>query len=195
MAVIYLCRHGQTEFNTHRRYQGQVDSPLTALGRDQASAMGRRLRSLITTDLRIFASPLGRARDSASLIAAELGAPQITFDPRLMEIGMGAWDGLDDIEIEAEYPGARDGLSPGEWFFHSPNGEDLTTFATRLSAALADIAADPTPTKIIVSHGVAGRVLRGVHAGLTPAEMLNAPVPQNAFYALRPGGEITEIPA
>ena len=79
--------------------------------------MGRRLRGLITTDFRLFASPLGRAQASAHRIAAELGTPEITLDPRLMEIGMGAWDGLDDIEIEAEFPGARDGLSPGEWFF------------------------------------------------------------------------------
>ena len=195
MAVIYLCRHGQTEFNTHRRYQGQVDSPLTALGRDQASAMGRRLRGLITTDFRLFASPLGRAQASAHRIAAELGTPEITLDPRLMEIGMGAWDGLDDVEIETEFPGARDGLSPGEWFFHSPDGESFDAFSARLAAALADIAADPTPIKIIVSHGVAGRVLRGLHAGLTRGEMLAAPVPQNAFYALLPEGRITEIPA
>jgi len=193
--VIYLCRHGQTEFNTHRRYQGQVDSLLTALGRDQASAMGRRLRSLITADFRIFASPLGRAQNSACLIAAELGNPEITLDPRLMEIGMGRWDGLDDIEIEAEYPGARDGLAPGEWFFHSPDGESFDTFSARLAAALADIAAEPTPIKIIVSHGVAGRVLRGLHAGLSRREMPAALVPQNAFYALLPGGEIAEIAA
>ena len=193
--MIYLCRHGQTELNTHRRYQGEVDSRLTALGRDQASAMGRRLHALITADFRLFASPLGRAQASAQRIAAELGNPEISLDPRLMEIGMGAWDGLDDLEIEAEYPGARDGLAPGEWFFHSPDGESFDTFSARLDAALADIAADPTPIKIIVSHGVAGRVLRGLHAGLSRREMLAASVPQDAFYALLPEGRITEIPA
>ncbi|MGU4174521.1 phosphoglycerate mutase family protein, partial [Pseudomonas aeruginosa] len=40
---IYLVRHGQTEFNAVRRWQGQVDSPLTELGRQQAMRMGRRL--------------------------------------------------------------------------------------------------------------------------------------------------------
>jgi broad specificity phosphatase PhoE len=191
--VIFLCRHGQTVFNTQRRYQGQVDSPLTALGRAQASAMGRRLRTLISAKARIHASPLGRTRESASLIAAELGNPPITFDPRLMEISMGAWDGLDDIEIEAEHPGARDGLAPGEWFFHSPDGESHDAVTTRLAAALADIAVDPASVCIIVSHGVVGRVLRGLHASLPKLQSLTLPSPQDGFFALHPDGRIEEI--
>ena len=59
--MIYLCRHAQTEFNTVARFQGQVDSPLTAMGHAQAEAMGRRLVGLVGGDFRIFASPLGRA--------------------------------------------------------------------------------------------------------------------------------------
>lgn len=191
--MIYLCRHGQTEFNTVRRYQGQVDSPLTALGRTQATAIGRKLRGLTCGDIQIFSSPLGRAQQSAQLIAAEVGNPPIMLDPRLMEIGMGAWDGLDDIEIEAEYPGARDGLPAGEWFFHSPDGESHATFSARLAAALADIARHPAPDKIIVSHGVAGRVLRSLHARLSHADALGAPVPQDAFFALHPDGGIELI--
>ena len=72
--VIYLCRHGQTVFNQSRRYQGQVDSPLTALGRAQASAMGRRLAGLVGADVTVWASPLGRAQETLALILAELGA-------------------------------------------------------------------------------------------------------------------------
>lgn len=193
--MIYLCRHGQTAFNTVKRYQGQVDSPLTALGRAQACAMGRRLRALIGGEVRLYASPLGRAHHSAQLIAAELANPAITLDPRLMEIGMGVWDGLDDVEIEAEFPGARDGLAPGAWFYHSPDGETYAEVTARLAAALADVQQGPTATKIIVSHGVVGRVLRGLHAGFAPAQALTLPAPQDAFFALLPGGRIEEIPS
>ena len=70
--MIYLCRHGQTEFNAIGRRPGQVDSDLTAQGRAQASAMGHKLQTLTLPDFRIFASPLGRAHHSARLIAAAL---------------------------------------------------------------------------------------------------------------------------
>ncbi|MGH6997837.1 MAG: phosphoglycerate mutase family protein, partial [Phenylobacterium sp.] len=63
--MIYLVRHGQTHFNAEGRMQGHLDSPLTALGRAQASAIGRLLRDLIgkADGWRLVSSPLGRAQD------------------------------------------------------------------------------------------------------------------------------------
>ncbi|GLS85524.1 phosphoglycerate mutase [Cypionkella aquatica] len=193
--MIYLCRHGQTEFNAMGRRQGQVDSNLTALGQAQATAMGRRLARLHLPDFRIFASPLGRAHHSARLIAAELGNPAITLDPRLKEIGMGSWDGRTDLEIDTAHPGLRASVPPEAWWFHSPDGETFETFATRLAAALAAIQSDSTPVKIIVAHAVVSRVIRAHWAGLTEAESYTLPVPQDAFYALGDGQSITEIAA
>src|SRR5689334_8295809 len=74
-AVIYLVRHGQTEFNVARRYQGQGDSPLTLLGQMQAKRMGERLAGLVgdPTGWRIVSSPLGRAVATAKIIARALG--------------------------------------------------------------------------------------------------------------------------
>ena len=193
--MIYLCRHGQTEFNAIGRRQGQVDSNLTAMGQAQATAMGRRLASLNLADFRIFASPLGRAYHSARLIAAALGNPEITLDPRLMEIGMGSWDGKTDLEIDTAHPGLRASVPPEAWWFHSPDGETYAIFAARLQAALHDIQSDPTPVKIIVAHAVVSRVIRAQWAGLTEIESHRLPVPQDAFFALTKGNTITEIPA
>ncbi|OYU40847.1 MAG: phosphoglycerate mutase [Pseudorhodobacter sp. PARRP1] len=193
--MIYLCRHGQTEFNAIGRRQGQVDSNLTDLGQAQARAMGRRLASLNLPDLRIFASPLGRAHHSARLIAAELGDVPISLDPRLMEIGMGSWDGKSDAEIDSAHPGLRAGLPPEAWWFHSPDGETYAIFAARLAAAMREIQTDPTPVKIIVAHAVVSRVIRAQWAGLCEAESYMLPVPQDAFYALGPQQSITEIRA
>lgn len=192
--MIYLVRHGQTEFNAARRWQGQVDSPLTALGRQQAQRIGDTLNDLIDpAATRIFSSPLGRASDTAGIIAKATGVTEgIHFDPRLMEIGMGAWDGMTDYEIDMEWPSARDGLDRFEWFFHSPDGETYALFAERLAGAMDDIAKDPAQTKIIVSHGVAGRVIRGLFAGLDPSEALGLDVPQDAIFRLE-NGEITRI--
>ncbi len=201
--MIYLCRHGQTVFNALRRYQGQVDSPLTPRGRAQAAAMGRALRGLVGPGFKVWASPLGRVQETLALMLAELDpAPVVVVDGRLQEVGMGAWDGLDDFEIEAEYPGARDGLAAGEWFFHGPGGETFEVFAARLAAVMAEIAADPAPVKVVVAHGVVSRVIRGQAAGMTEAKMLALETSQDGFYALEPGGgqrfvasEFTELRA
>jgi broad specificity phosphatase PhoE len=191
--MIYLCRHGQTEFNAELRRQGQVDSPLTLQGQAQATAMGRTLAGMKLADFRIFASPLGRAHHSAKLIAAELGTPGITLDRRLMEIGMGAWDGKTDAEIEILNPGIRNGLHAEAWWFHSPTGETYSIFADRLSDAIATIKADPAPVKIIVAHAVVSRVIRAQWAGLTKAQSYGLSVPQDAFFALHPDRSITSI--
>lgn len=193
--MIYLCRHGQTEFNAIGRRQGQVDSHLTALGQAQATAIGRRLAALNLPDFRIYASPLGRAHHSARLIAAELGDPAITLDPRLMEIGMGSWDGKTDREIDTAHPGLRASVPPEAWWFHSPDGETYATFAARLAEALRDIQSDPTPVKIVVAHAVVSRVIRAQWAGLSEAESHTLAVPQDAFFALTAEKTITEIPA
>ncbi len=193
--MIYLCRHGQTEFNAIGRRQGQVDSNLTAMGQAQASAMGRRLASLNLPDFRIYASPLGRAHHSARLIAAELGNPEITLDPRLKEIGMGSWDGKTELEIDTAHPGLRASMPPEAWWFHSPDGETYTIFAARLAAALHDLQSDPIPVKIIVAHAVVSRVIRAQWAGLSELESHSLPVPQDAFFVLSGGKTITEIPA
>ncbi len=192
--MIYLCRHGQTEFNKMRRFQGQVDSPLTDLGQAQATAMGRRLAQLITGEFRIFASPLGRAQHSAKLISAALGGGEITLLPGLMEVGMGVWDGMTDTEIEATYPGLRKGVMQGEWWFHSPNGERFPSFSARIAAALAEVSTDPTPIKVVVAHGVVSQVVRGQHSNLSQSQTLQLPTPQDAFYALRAGSEVETIP-
>ncbi len=192
--MIYLCRHGQTVFNQARRFQGQVDSPLTALGRAQAQAMGRTLAGLLAGQpFKVWASPLGRTQETLALILAEAGAAPVVSDARLMEVSMGAWDGLDQTEIEAEYPGARDGLAPGSWFFYGPGGERFEEFGARLAAVMAEIAADPVPVKVVVSHGVAIRVIRGQHQGLDRAAMLALHTAQDGIYALAPAGAVRFI--
>jgi broad specificity phosphatase PhoE len=192
--MIYLVRHGQTEFNAAGRWQGQVDSPLTTLGLQQGERIGLALRALIDPlDAVILSSPLGRARDTAAIIAAAAGiTAEIQFDPRLMEIGMGAWDGLTNYEIDMEWPNARDGLDRFEWFFHSPDGETYAVFADRLARAMAAAASHPAKTKIVVSHGVAGRVIRGLFAGRDQADALSLDVPQDAIFRLETG-KITRI--
>jgi len=189
--MIYLVRHGETEFNRVRRYQGWLDSPLTEAGIAQAQAIGRRLAQLPDAwTAAIVASPIGRARRTAELIAAEFVGREIAFDDRLREISIGSWDGLDRDEIAARSPGIFDGYD-GSWYFNTPDGETYDEFAGRIGDCLAALTDRPA---IVVTHGVVTRVLRGIYANLPRAEALRLPVPQDRFHRLS-GGRIEEIGA
>ncbi len=68
MKKLYLLRHGQTEFNVKKLVQGRCDSPLTELGRKQACG-SRMAQSHDVVPDKVVSSPLGRAMDTASLVA------------------------------------------------------------------------------------------------------------------------------
>ena len=185
--MIYLIRHGQTEFNRAQRYQGACDSPLTELGRAQAHAFGRRLAGLVATETPVVSSPLGRACATAEIVreTAGLAAP-IALDARLAEISMGSWDGRTNAEIAAMQPGFSLQAPPLDWYMRSPDGETYAAFAGRLGAWLADHGDSPAPL-VVVSHGVVSRVLRGLYLGLSKDAGLAQSTPQDCFFRLSDG--------
>lgn len=185
--MIYLCRHGQTEWNRAHRLQGQCESDLTQLGRAQAGAMADLLHDLVQRDAdrpwRIVASPLRRARDTAGIIGAKLGLP-VEFDDRLMELTVGEWEGRLRADLQHERPEL---FTDRTWFFAAPGGETYEQVMARVSDWLSEQAPEPERRLIVVSHGIAGRLLRGAYAGLSPVEVLELDVPQDALYRLRAG--------
>ena len=189
--LIYLVRHGETEWNRDRRIQGQLDSPLTARGEDQARRVGTALAGLIGDGdgFDMVASPLGRARRSAEIIGHAMGfAAEHTADDRLNEMTWGAWDGLTLDEIEARDPGElarrrRDARQ--HWTHEPPGGESHAALAARVGGWLDDLA--PGRRIVAITHGPVGRVLRGRYAGLSEAETLTVDEPQDAFFRLHRG--------
>lgn len=170
---------------------GLGDSPLTPLGIAQAEAIGRRLVSVpeaVAADL--VASPIGRARRTAEIIAAGLGrtAPP-RLDDRLREISLGSWDGRDRREIVAGAPQMFEGDGRWEWYFQTPDGETYDGFAGRIGSWLAEPRDGPL---IVVAHGVVTRVLRGLYADLPRSHALRLAVPQDRIFHLS-GGTIVEI--
>ena len=193
--MIYLIRHGRTEFNVEGRFQGNFDSALTPLGLQQAAANGALIKRLIgdPSGWRLESSPLGRAMHTAQIIAEAAGLAPPIPDDRLREIGMGSFDGLTVEEISFAYPRESEGSSRYDIFFRSPDGESFEVLSARLKAWLDEAALDGRP-RIAVSHGVAGRVLRGLYAGLDRDAMLTLPSPQDAVFRLE-GGRIEQIDA
>lgn len=185
--MIYLARHGQTEWNRERRMQGRRESPLTPLGRSQAAAMAERLAELVAANpaepWRLISSPLGRARETAEFVAARLGLA-IEVDARLTEIAFGEWEGLvrDDVA-----PGHPELFASREWLVSPPGGETFEDVHARVMDWLTEQPPEPDRRLIVVSHGVAGRVLRGAYAGLSRQETLLQEVPQDAVFRLAAG--------
>jgi probable phosphoglycerate mutase len=183
--MILLLRHGETEWNVERRFQGRGDSPLTARGRSQAEAMARLVGELVARDphpdWRLLASPLGRTIATAEAVARVIDVP-IETDERLMEIHCGAWEGRLASEIADERK-----MSSRVWIFEAPGGETHEDVHTRITDFLAALPPEPHRRLIVVSHGAAGRVLRGAYLGLDREAMLALDVPQDAVFRLQNG--------
>lgn len=101
---VNLIRHGETDWNVERRYQGTSDIPLNAKGRQQAAMLGDSMRGE-TWDV-MYSSPSQRAFDTAKAVAAGIGLPEDTIirDPAFMERGYGVAEGLLAAEREAKWP-------------------------------------------------------------------------------------------
>lgn len=184
--MIYLVRHGETEFNVARRHQGHIDSPLTELGHRQALGAGRALARLV--DARstvVIASPLGRAAMTARIVAETIGVTTpIIVDPDLKEIWMGSAEGMTEAGMTARWPNRSSVTASDSLSLESPDGEPLAALSTRLIRALTRAATHDATSRIIVSHGVAGRVLRTLHLGLDPTEAIRFDAPQNVLFRL-----------
>lgn len=186
-AMILLVRHGQTEFNLEGRFQGALDSALTPLGLAQGRAYGRLLAAIAPGARRIVSSPQGRAQQTAALIAEAGGFDlPIVTDARLREVTVGDWDGRLHAEVDSEFPGFRDGARRHDWYFRAPGSESYEAMAGRLGDWLEE-AKGYDGTTIAVSHGVAGRLLRGLYGGLARHELLSLDVPQDAVFRFTGG--------
>jgi broad specificity phosphatase PhoE len=191
--LIYLVRHGQTEFNRDKRLQGQCDSPLTELGQEQARRMGAHLKALVDDHARwqMIASPLGRAAHTARIIRETIGLKsEIKHDPRIQELHVGEWEGFNHAEIEAAAAGIT--REPG-WLLRSPGGERHADIAARVTEFLNEIDETDGMNRIVVSHGITGRILRGIYTKSTPEQIWgNVPPPQDAVFHLS-GGAVRRI--
>lgn len=167
---LYLVRHGETDWNAAHRIQGSTDIPLNETGRRQARATGdlmaRRSWSAIYT------SPLVRASETASIIAAAVGLPEPTPVPQLVERNYGEAEGLTGAEIDRLFPGETP----------VPGRETREEVIARVLPALLTLAeAHRGESIIVVGHG---GVIRSVLYSLDP-ERWHGPITNGSVHSLR----------
>jgi 2,3-bisphosphoglycerate-dependent phosphoglycerate mutase len=148
---IVLVRHGETDWNARGRLQGQSDTPLNAVGHEQARRAAQRL---VCEPVRaLYSSDLARAFQTARIIGQTLGLTVVT-SPRLRERRYGAWEGLTSAEIQARYAeqfAAWRARSPD---FAPPQGETRSQLLTRGLAELHAIARRHVgEMAVVVTHG------------------------------------------
>jgi broad specificity phosphatase PhoE len=175
LSLLYVARHGETDWNVAGRVQGHVDQPLNATGRLQAAALALRMRG---AGIRaIGSSDLVRARETAQIISHELGLSLDFVDAAFRERSYGPFEGLTRDECMAR--------SPAEWARFErtqehPDIEPLDALAERMLAGLRRAAEHPERPVLIVSHG---RSIRVVVSQVTGRSV--APIPNGGVYRLR----------
>ena len=158
MTTLLLVRHGETDWNTERRWQGHADVPLNDRGREQAQRLAEELGAEMLDA--IYASDLVRARETAEIVGAALGV-EVIPDPDLREIDVGSRQGRTWTEIDNQ----------PEW-----DGEPHQAHAERVLRAVHAIAErHPSQRVLVVTHGGSMRRLHE-HLGLDSGPFENCTV-------------------
>lgn len=186
--TLYFVRHGETDWNAVRRYQGQTDTPLNDKGRGQAARNGRELGRILDGKAESFefvASPLLRTSETMQIIRREMGLDPDAFarDDLLKEINFGHWEGQiwDDLPNNDPEEFAARKADPYRW--RPRNGESYEDLARRVGNWIASLQRDT----VAVSHGGVSRVVRGHILGLDWGEIHALDVPQDKILRLRRG--------
>jgi broad specificity phosphatase PhoE len=176
--IVYLARHGETDWNAAGRWQGQSDIPLNARGREQARALGEDLLRLAALRhervAALVSSDLSRARETATIAGEALGLTLAYVDPALRERMFGVFEGLTREDCERLHPEAWQA-----WVAKNkppPGGEAREVLAARVTAGI-ERASELVPREgtavLVVSHGGGMRSAVGVATGTTPGPVVN----------------------
>lgn len=157
----YVIRHGETEWNSKGILQGRKNSPLSQKGRGHAKKMADHLKK--SGIKRIYVSPLGRAQETAAVIAKKIGA-SVTVVPEFAEMHFGAFEGKDKRQIEdlfADFFEQRKKSTSHKLLVPYPAGESYYDVYLRVLQPLLRIIAKAEPF-IIVGHESVNRMLKGI---------------------------------
>lgn len=187
---IYLVRHGETQWNVERRMQGWGDSALTSLGEDQALKHGELLNRERVS--KIFASDLGRVRQTVSLIQERCTA-DMRFDANLRECNMGQWEGQRVEDIQQEWQ-----VEYGRWRQDNernspPDGESINDLKLRVAKVLDSVTHNGDSRVAFVTHGITTRVLLDLLVGLTTPQKQQLRIPNGVVHMVATHSNTTHV--
>jgi probable phosphoglycerate mutase len=185
--LIYVIRHGQTDWNAESRLQGQKDIPLNDTGRQQATGNGLALGAILGADAAQFdfvASPLGRTRETMERLRRAMGLDPTAYrtDDRLKEVSFGDWEGFTLPELKRSVPERIAERRKVKWDFIPPgnDAESYEILSWRIAAWLKDVS---KPT-VCVSHGGVIRALFKLFGEMDEDEAASAAIPQDRLLRI-----------
>lgn len=181
MKRLILVRHGESEWNSARRLQGQADISLSPRGAGQVRRLAPVVAALAPD--RVITSDLARARETARL----LGFPTAEPLAALREIDVGDWTGREIGALEAAGPGEYGGWRAGT--FTPPGGESWADFRARTLAGAETALAGAAARLLLVSHGGVIRALLEALVGLPPSRIVPVGPASLTVLALGAQGE------
>lgn len=157
---LILLRHGQTNWNVERRYQGQTDTPLNDTGRQQARQAGHEIKRHYSPIEAIYSSDLSRALETARIVGQVIGLQPQT-DARLREMHLGEWEGQLLDTVKETYPEAVSRYRTDPIHHGPPGGELAEQVRQRFFAALDEFAARHAGQRLlVVTHGLPVRLVQ-----------------------------------
>ena len=171
MLTVLLTRHGHTDRSEPEQYLGQrLPASLTVRGRRDARALARRLATVPIQ--RVVSSPLGRAVETARIIATDHGL-EAEPDERLTELDYGAWEGHTLDEIERLFPGEFEQYERDPATHHVGGGESGYEVVARLAPLFDELVgwaeqgkAGGERTALVVGHSSVNRIVLAMLLGV-----------------------------
>ena len=155
----------------------------------QALTVAQILRERIipAVGCEIVSSPLGRTLETARIISSALGfdVTAIRTDELLQEIYLGQWEGQTREQVHSSWPVCMAGSDRYNWYFRSPDGESYDDISKRIRKWL--VSNPSHDDLVVVTHGIASRVLRGIYGGLANDDALRLEVVRDAVFQLSNG--------
>ncbi|PZM09161.1 histidine phosphatase family protein [Rhizobium tubonense] len=185
--LLYVIRHGQTDWNAERRLQGQKDIDLNIIGREQARANGVMLAEILgesVADFDFVASPLARTRATMEIARAAMGLPPKDYrtDERLVEVSFGDWEGSTLKELRLTEPERLKERNTAKWDFIPP-GDDAESYEIMSWRVGSWLQSVDGPT-VCVTHGGVIRALFRLIADVAKDEAAEGEIPQDRILKI-----------
>ncbi len=180
MASLTFVRHGQSTYNFENRFTGNLDVPLTALGREEASLAGKKLKAFRYS--MAYTSMLSRAWETLSIILTEINQPFIPVikEAALNERMYGSLQGLNKAETAVKYGDTQVEVWRRSYDIRPPEGESLEdTYNRTVPYYKAVIEPDVKEGNniLIVAHGNSLRALMMYLENISPQEITKINIP------------------